>query len=373
MRNKPVYINPWTWFYDFQRQAIASRQVELLRLPRKYHEAWRYLEAAQYDDALRLFNEGIEIAEELEQPMWIYFFESWLCEVYVLADDYNRALDATTRLVAKSPQPQFRDHPVQAVVYFTLAWVYSYVDGIGYQQDILAALDTIEGGEIPLDEETHQRSIYLRAKIAFENERFEDAQNYNEDYMSRVSGNPFRESSGYGMRRALAFQAGDLPTALTAAQLQEQAARQTRLLNNVIHSMLWQGILYHYMDELVPAEQVVQKAIDERDARNLTEKVTFHHLLAMYYRAQGNLERALSLRDAELAFAINSHSLSFEFRSRLYRCYLLNALKRDAHNEIAALEAIAQKSKVPTLLMQRVNEVKAGRTMRYDWQAKHLD
>ncbi|MEL6527551.1 MAG: hypothetical protein AAFQ07_17755, partial [Chloroflexota bacterium] len=369
MRNKPVYINPWTWFYDFQRQAIANRQVELLRLPRKYHEAWRYLEAAQYDDALRLFNEGIDIANELQQPMWIYFFESWLCEVYVLADDYDRALEATTRLVAKSPHPQFRDHPVQAVVYFTLAWVYSYVDGVGYQEDIIAALDTIEGGEIPLDEETHQRSIYLRAKIAFENENFDDARDYNEDYMSRVSGNPFRESSGYGMRRALAFRTGDLPAALSAAQLQEGAARQTRLLNNVIHSMLWQGILHYFMDDTVSAEQIIQRAIDERNARKLTEKVTFHHLLALYHRIRGDLDKALTIRDDELVFAIESKSLSFEFRSRLYRCYLLNALKRDANTEIADLEALAQKSKVPRLLMERVNEVKAGRTIRYDWLA----
>ncbi|MEL7435266.1 MAG: hypothetical protein AAFN11_15065, partial [Chloroflexota bacterium] len=110
-----------------------------------------------------------------------------------------------------------------------------------------------------------------------------------------------------------------------------------------------------------------------RNARKLTERVTFHHLLALYHRIRGDLDKALTIRDDELVFAIESKSLSFEFRSRLYRCYLLNALNRDASEEIATLEAVSQKSKSPALLMKRVNEAKAGRTIRYAWLAQHLD
>lgn len=367
-----MYINPWTWFYDFQHQAIAAQKSHLLQLPRKYHAAWRYLEAAQYEDALRLFSEGVQLAEALNQPMWIYFFESWVCEVHVLSDQYDLALDKTTRLVAKSTQTRFQDHPVQAVVYFTLAWVYSYIDAVGYEQDILNALDTIESGEIPLDEETHQRAIYLRGKIAFVTDRFGEAANHNEDYMSRVAGNPFRESSGYGMRLALAYQAGDLPTALEAARLQESVARQTRLLNNLIHSVLWQGILEQYTDNTTKAAQTIERAITERTARNLTERVTYYHLLSCYRQARGDLRAALAERDHELAHAIESHSISFEFRSRLYRCYLLNAMGEDASDELAALEATARRSKDPTRLLERVAAAQAGKRTRYDWQETHL-
>lgn len=118
-----MYIDPWQWFRDFQWQAIREGNQRNLRLPAIYSQGWQYLESAQYDESIRVFKEGLDLANEMHLPMWEFFFESWICEVNVLAFNYKEALDWTTRLVAKSVKPEHQEHPCRPVVYFSLAWV----------------------------------------------------------------------------------------------------------------------------------------------------------------------------------------------------------------------------------------------------------
>ena len=124
-----MYIDSWRWYQDFQWQAIREGNREHMRLPQLYQTGWQYLEAAQYDQSIGIFKQGIELAREMQLLMWEFFFESWVCELNVLAANYKEALDWTTRLVSKSTRPEHEDHPCRAVVYFSLAWVYFYFDG----------------------------------------------------------------------------------------------------------------------------------------------------------------------------------------------------------------------------------------------------
>lgn len=362
-----MYIDPWQWFRDFQWQAIREGNQRNLRLPAIYSQGWEYLEAAQYDESISVFKEGLDLAKEMNLPMWEFFFESWICEVNVLAFNYKEALDWTTRLVAKSVKPEHQDHPVRAVVYFSLAWVYFYVDAIGYEDNILQALDTLEAG-MPLDEETHHRSIILRADIAFEKDNYAQALNFNDRYMNLVDGNAYRESAGYNLRRAIAYAEGDLSLALTNTLLRGTTAREAKLLNGAVNAVLWEGLLLQYQGEEVKALATIQRGISEYEALNLPKQSAYYHVLAEYQTAKGDYTQALSLRDQQLELAKNSGSLTSEFYCRLDRCYLLNRLGQSATEEITSAENTANRSKKPDFLLQKLASAKNGKTARYDWQ-----
>ncbi|MEM9954263.1 MAG: hypothetical protein AAF846_21820 [Chloroflexota bacterium] len=290
-----MYIDPWQWFRDFQWQAVRNSHFRLLRLPELYHAAWRHLENARYPQALDTFAIGVHLAQELQQPMWVFFFKSWICEVQVLSADYKSALDTTTRLVAQSVKPEYQDHPVRAAVYFTLAWVYFYVDTHGYHKDIIQALDALEN-DMLLDEETHHRSLFLRAELAFELDLWDDALSQSNYYMTLVEGNAYRQASGYGMQRSVAFAKGDLETALSANQLREKASRQASLLNNAVNCVLWDGVLHQYLGHEQEAKATIERGKAEYESLNLDKKTGYYHLLAEYETACGNYELALTYR-----------------------------------------------------------------------------
>lgn len=363
-----MYIDPWQWFRDFQWQAIRDGNQRNLRLPAIYQQGWEYLESAQYDESIRVFKEGLDIAKEMNLPMWEFFFESWICEVNVLAFNYKEALDWTTRLVAKSVKPEHQEHPVRGVVYFSLAWVYFYVDAIGYEEQILQALDALEAGEMPLDEETHQRSISLRAEIAFEKDNLAQALSINDRYMNMVDGNAYRESSAYNLLRAIAYAEGDLSLALTNTLLRGSTAREANLLNTAVNSVLWEGLLLQHQGEEAKASATIQRGISEYEALNLPKQSAYYHILAEYQTAKGDYTQALSLREQQLELAKNNGSLSSEFYCHLDRCYLLNRIGQSAIEEIAFAENTANRSKKPDFLLQKLVSAKNGKTARYDWQ-----
>lgn len=361
------YIDPWQWFFDFELDAIRNGKTAYLDLPRAYRRAWQYLERAQYPEALENFQEGLALALSLQLPAWEFFFESWISEVYVLKTDYRQALDATAKLVTKSLRPEHRDHPCRPVVYFTLAWVYYYLDAMGYESDILTALDAFGTDTMPLDEETHQRSFFLRAELAYEKENYALAESYNADYMRRVEGNPFRESSGYGMQRLIAYCKGDLQTALEAVHLRENAARMASLPSSVANSLLWEGVILRYLGETGKAESAILRGMGDYNALNLPKHSAYYHILASYHEARGDFEQALSLRDTELELTIASGSLNIEFACRLDRSYLLNRMGKPIEAELAALKECANRSKKPEFYLQKAAAVEAGQKTRYSW------
>lgn len=362
-----MYIDPWQWYRDFQIQALRTNNTRHLRLTETYQHGWNHLENARYDEAIQVFEDGVDLAKSMQIPIWIFFFESWVCEVQVLSANYLAALDSATRLVTASLRPEYSEHPCRPVVYFTLAWIYYYIDTHGYKSDILQALDTLESG-MPLDEETHHRSIFLRAEIAFENEDYEQARRYNDRYMNLVDGNPFRESSGYGLQRELAYVNGDLPAALAAGRLRELTARKAKLPTNAANSVLWEGVLLRHQSETGKAEASIQRGMSEYEALNLPKKAAYYRILAEYQVAQGDFEAAFMLRGKQLAITIASGSLIKQFHCHLERCYLLNRMGRDVSEELTAAKHTAKRSKKPDFMLEKLDAVKVGRTAPYDWQ-----
>lgn len=365
-----MYIDSWRWYQDFQWQAIREGNREHMRLPQLYQTGWQYLEAAQYDQSIGIFKQGIELAREMQLPMWEFFFESWVCELNVLAANYKEALDWTTRLVSKSTRPEYEDHPCRAVVYFSLAWVYFYLDAIGYETEILQALDALEN-DMPLDEETHHRSIFVRAELAYEKENYAQALAISDRYMNLVDGNPFRETSGYGMQRAVAYAQGDIQTALRAVGLREQSSRDANLLNNAANSVLWEAVLCQYDGQADKAETLIKRGMDEYTALSLPIQSSYYHILAEYETARGNYSTALEYRDQQLLLAIASGSLSTEFYCRLDRCLLLNRIGQDATDALQATEATAKRCRKPDFFLAKIAAVRAGQKTRYAWQASY--
>lgn len=362
-----MYIDNWLWYHQFEMNALFTGKTDYLRLPECYRQGWRYIEAAQYEEALDHFREGLTLAKQLQLPMWEFFFESWVCEINILSSDYSAALENTAKIVTKSIRPEHNQHPCRAVVYFTLAWVYFYVDAIGYKEEILAAIDSLEN-DMPLDKETHQRTFFLRSELAFEQEDFVAAKQLNDEYMSRVDGEPFRQSSGYGMQRALAYAAGNLSEAMQAVYLREKTGRRAKLPTASANSVLWQAIIARHLGDNGKAEQLIQQGMSEYHVLNLPKQTSYYHLLATYHEARGDDEQALKLRDEELRVASSCGSLNIEMQCRLDRLYLLNRIKHPIESEYQAARECAEKSRKSDFWLTKLEKAKQGQKTRCAWQ-----
>ena len=169
------YVQLWSWFNDFGRQARAAHDDERIRLYQLNNTGFNAREKNP-EHALALYREGAALAERLNEPWMVLFYEHWIASMLIFyLDRYEEGQALATRLVTKASQEAYLNCPVRARVYTTLVAAYLDIDCLSYLEEIRAMIDTLEQ-HIPLDEDTHQRLFAYRAYLWMQERDYDKAQ-----------------------------------------------------------------------------------------------------------------------------------------------------------------------------------------------------
>jgi len=338
-----------------------------LKLPTAYREAWRYIRNGQFDVALLQFEEALALAQRLHDPCWELFLESNCCEIFIYYKaEMQTGLDRTIRLATRAYKPEYKNCPMRSRIYCNLADVYSDVDWFGYVDDILEMLDYIEN-DIPMDSDTHLRVRYIRAQMAFELEKYDEAKDHVQRCLPEAHGNYYRMTHAYEILSRVAYAEGDMALALSYTKERERYARMAPILRSIADALMWQAVFARRLGDKGGSQNLLQRGLAEYERYDLPRRLTYYNVLCELHELNGEAEKALTLREQQLE-DVTLQTVAAQSYAHLHYCRLLGRMGKPLDEALHNARTIAQQMKKTDLYLERVQRIADGVYYQYEWQ-----
>lgn len=321
-------MSVWTWVIDYQQEVLADPNPDRSRMAALYQEALDHQESDP-DLALRLLSEGRRLAQTLDEPRWVLFYEHWTLQVLLFhADDYRRVRDLAVRSTLEASKPQHADLPQRICLHEDLIYAHVGIDPVGFADDIEKALAYM-GKEITDDLEC--RNCLQGCRTIFEFGRgdldaaersglmeLEIADAYGRDhYIAEACNHLCRVAAARADFEALDRWA-DLGTATARAAGREREMADFRM---------WQAVALRGLGEEEEAQRSYRRARSRM--KNLAQPSdAFVDGRRLYHEMAEDLETALRVVEREI------HRL--EGRGRFHRLARLHLERCRLHRDLAS-------------------------------------
>jgi hypothetical protein len=244
-------------------------------------------------------------------------------------------------------------------VYFVVADIYYAIDFYSYQDKIREMLDYLQD-EVPMDEDTDLRARHMRAEFEMEFDHYDKAQALVHAYLPQAVGNDFRMRSGYNLLRRVAYANGHVTLALEYSQQTESYAHRTQSQGIIASQKLWQAVYHKRLGQDTLARICQMNGIELHERYALPRWPSYYDALSEYAELNGEVERALTLRETQLEDMKNHHSVYNESMAHLDLCRLLGRLNKPLEAELAAARALAERMTQPALYLERLQLIEKG-------------
>jgi len=358
----------WGWFNRFAAQAFGSGNIQHQQLVRLYDKGWQALRAEKHELAFNTFEEGLELARKLSFPCFELFYDYWCSETLIFyKNDYRTGLDRAIKMGARAHKDQYLECPVRGRVYYTLMYVYYAMDALGYEDKIREMIAFMEN-EIPLDDDTYQRTLYTRSSLAYALEDYDQAEKIIQQYLGITIGNAHRQSGGHNMIRMIHHARGNLKEAFDHAFIGEKNARVSRLENSVALSMLWQANYAKYLGDDERAAVLHQRGKFHHDQFDLKPLPEYYNAVCEYLELTGDMQQALELRRKQIGEISEVGSVSYTAHSHLQYVRLCGRAGEDITEALATTRKAGEALLKPQKFNEKLEKVESGDYYQYDWQ-----
>lgn len=358
--NETLYVDIWSWFDGFEREATLKGDTARQRLPGLFKEARLKFEAAN-DETFSLLTQGRDLAEMLNEPCWLLFYEHWRCEVLLFYKvDLAQGMDLAVHNTVEVRKPQYQHCPVRAQVFFTLVDAYMFCDPVGYANQIRQTLDYLEN-EVPLDIDTWRMIESRRSGLALEFDDLTEAQAAALRYLDRSDNDNFRLRGAYDLLTEIAYKCGNYDEALKYAQSGETVSRRVNNSRRILTSfILWQALMMRKLGNEDEAHRLYNAAMlrIERGESDLGRYC--YNIICEYHEAGGTLEQALHYRQEQLTAmtaAQSWHEIS-ECRRKLCRIRALMGLPFE--EDLTVVRDLANHLVNPSRLLAKLDRIVQG-------------
>jgi hypothetical protein len=132
--------SPYRWIWEFALRAEQEDDADRLRLVEILETSQSY-PTENPDARLALYQQGRELAEQLQEPWWVVVFEYWISETLLYyKHDPEGALKVAARMVIETRKPQYAAQPERVGLSLNFIAAYSKIDPIGYEAQIRGAI-----------------------------------------------------------------------------------------------------------------------------------------------------------------------------------------------------------------------------------------
>jgi hypothetical protein len=347
-------VNPtiWDWIGEYLRLAEAQGNGLGLRMAQMHEEAYTFRQV----DPQRMYtllSEGKALAQQLQEPWWVAFFEHWQIEtlIYYL-DDYRHVLDRVVALTLELRKPVFAHYPLRFGIYCNLVAAYLCIDPRGHASAIREALAYL--GQI-VPEEGGDRYLLLARRhwFAYELGEYDEAQRLALEELTLADRDPDRhtalhhEVDTYKALCWVAFRRRDWTNLEPWATLGEQKARQASYRYELALFLLWRALGALLRHDRVAASRLHRLATATMQRVGQSPGESYYDALAHYAEEAGQLAQAWEIREEELAHLRGKGQLAYESQVRIKRVRLLRQLGRTLDDELRAAHAAITRLRAP--------------------------
>lgn len=367
-----MFVDFWRWCQDYDLQAWREGHPQKKQLLPLMRQAERLKDNARFDEALQILETGLVLAQKLHEPCWEMLFESLIAETHIYyRADKQAGLDRLVRAATRSYQEAYQQCLMRARVLCNLAAVYFDRDFFGYEDQIREMLDVI-ANDVPLDEDTYLRMKQLKADFLLEHEQYDAAYEAIQALMPEVEGRPFRERTAYYVLHRIAFAKGDIPLALDYAKATENYAIQCYAPRRVAEAILWIAAYERHL-HLPTAWHSLQRGLGQFQQYDLPRADDYYNALCDYYEQDGHRDKALQLREEQVAVASKIGSASYVVEAHLEHCRLLGRMGRPLDGALENARNSTADLLKPDVYLDRLKRIENGDYFQFDWQRGQHD
>jgi hypothetical protein len=347
------------WFDDYEQEALRKGDRERLLLGYLHWQAYQFRETDP-DTTLTLLEQGRALASRLGEPWWVLFYQQQRVHALLhFKQDYREVLDLAIANVMEVRKPAFARFPRANMIHSDLVSAYRGIDPVGYDDTITQALDYLDS---QIGELNSERYLLLgaRRQQALYCGRLEEARHYAQATLVLAEKDP---DVGRANHFSVFAQGGICEVAFLQGQwdiLREAVVVGEELAARVGHQVelagfrLWHALVCYRDGERVRARSLHRQAVGQLARLRMPPDYSYRDAECCFHEMTGHPERALRVRDAELASIRDRGRFFYEAELQVKRCELLVRLgKLTANDEEMTRQAIAR-LRQPARLLQRL-------------------
>ena len=165
----------WDWINEFNAQAEERCDRNRVRLRQLYESASNY-DRSNPDVMLGLLAEGRALAQQLDQPWWVLFFDHWRLQALMhFKYDYRAVRDLAIQATLEARKPQYAQLPQRLCLHEDLIFAYVGTDPEGHAEQIQQALDYMRQ-EVSTDLECRFCVQNCRSEFAMQRGKLDEAE-----------------------------------------------------------------------------------------------------------------------------------------------------------------------------------------------------
>jgi hypothetical protein len=353
-------MNIWDWFNDCRFEWQDAGDDERLRLVDLHHEGFRHQETDP-ETTLALFTEGRQLAQKLNEPWWVLFYDVWRVIAYLsYLRDFKRGLELAVACAVEVRKPQFAGHPWRIACFNELTYAYVNVDPVGYAEQIQQTLDFLET-EIPPGP-NDDRLVMMNFKRNFYRGvgRYEDAYQTALAEINLAHSDQQLDRSWYAVAGicALCWICWKRGAWDEVAHFADATAEMASLHDNrqaeLAEATAWHAVLARRQGDEERARRAYRRAAARMGRLGAPANAEYFDALCLFHEMAGGTAEALRARDRELAALDGRGQLAYECDVHLERCRLKKALGRLTADDVATARRAAGLLKQPARWLARI-------------------
>jgi len=349
----------WGWIDDYYRTAIHEGNTRKMRLATLHYDAWKQFEHDP-DAALAMLDEGMMMAEELNETWWRTYYTYWRTEAFVFyIGDLNRGLDNAVRTVVEIRKPEYDRFPAKGRVYRVLLDSYVFRDPIGYEDKIRDTIKTMEE-DIPLDLDTRCLLQARRSQMANILGNYDEAESEAQVYLSMSQHSAFRLMHAYEILADLAYRREDYDRAIEYAHEMDEQSRRSRKKSGIVVGYEIQATIARIRGDEENALKFYRQKLSHEASLGTKRGSLSYDLTCRFHELAGNSDKAWGLRERQLAEIEGKGFFHSEVWVRLLRCRLLGRMGKPLEEEISATRKAISNLLKPDTFFKKLDRIEAG-------------
>ena len=356
-----MFVDVYTWIQEFQINALRHGDMRRLRLVEYQSLAWQHFETNP-QQSLQILYQARDLAEELNEPCWMLYYDCWLGECLNLyLNDFKEGIQHAMKTVVEIRKPEYETCAMLCRGYRIVIESYIYSDPVGYADKIRELINYTDN-EIPIDYDTYCILKKRESELEFALGRLEPAIQSAQAYLERSAEQlvTFHMAYAYEMLVHYAYFRGDYSAAHILIVECENMAKDNQRLSLVAIAQAWRALLNQLRGNETEAQSLYRRATSNMSQLGMAVSLSYYEAVSAYNERIGDTGQALEMRDKQFEAVRDRGGYYLETETLLKKARLQGRMGQDVTETIQQALERATKLLNPQPFLDRLSRVEQG-------------
>lgn len=363
-----MFVDDYSWIRQFQLDALRKGDIQRLRLVEYQSSAWEHFESNP-QQSLQILYEARDLAEQLHEPCWMLYYDSWLGECLNLyLNDFKQGIQHAMKTVVEIRKPEYERCTMLCRGYRIVIESYIYSDPVGYA-DKIRELIAYTDDAIPIDYDTYCILKKRESELEFALGNIETAIEAAKGYLERSAEQvvTFHIAYAYEMLVYYHYLLGRTEIAHVSIIECEAMARANQRHSLVAIAQAWRALFNLIEGNMEEAQILYRMATNNMSQLGMAVSLSYYEAIASYNERLGNLDNALAIREKQFEGVQGRGGYYLETEVLLKQARLQGRMGQDVHATVEQAKQIATHLQKPQHFLDKLAHVEQG-----DYSEKYL-